>query len=146
MWVLKNINGRNKLKKLLMILGLAALAASVSYAHEGMEMGSNGKSVTVTGILVDVNCYLKDGHTTDDHDSMKRCGRDCLRDGLPAGVLAGKKLYTLVFPGPVFADYVGKQVEISGEVHDGNILIPVKAVVVEKNGKKTIKLKGKTMM
>jgi len=125
---------------------MLGLAATYAYAHEGMEMDSKGKEITVTGTLVDVNCYLKDGQTTDDHDAMKRCGRDCLRDGLPAGLLVDKKLYTLVFPGPVFADYVGKKVEITGEVYDGNILIPVKASVVDKGGKKAIKLKGKVMM
>ena len=134
------------LKKILMILAFVGLVASFAYAHEGMEMESKGKSVTVTGTLVDINCYLKDGHTTDDHDTMKKCGRDCLRDGLPAGVLVDKKLYTLVFPGPVFADHVGKKVEITGELFDENILVPVKASVVEKTGKKVIKLKGKTMM
>jgi hypothetical protein len=134
-------------KKLLMLLAAIGMLASFAYAHEdGMEMGSKGKEVTLSGTLVDINCYLKDGHTGDDHDAMKKCGRDCLRDGLPAGLLVDKKLYTLVFPGPVFADFVGKTVEISGDLHDGNILIPEKASVVEKSGKKPIKLKGKVMM
>ena len=57
-----------------------------------------------------------------------------------------RSLYTLIFPGSVFADYVGKTVEIGGDLHDGNILIPEKASVVEKSGKKSIKLKGKVMM
>lgn len=122
------------------------LAASFAFAHEGMDMGTKGKTVTVTGILVDTNCYLKDGHTGDDHDAMKKCGRDCLKDGLPAGVLVGKKLYVLVFPGSAFADCVGKTVEISGDLHNDNILIPEKASVVEKSGKKAIKLSGKAMM
>jgi hypothetical protein len=134
-------------KKLWMVLMALGLAASFALAHADMDMGGDkGKEVTVTGILVDVNCYLKDGHTGDDHDAMKKCGRDCLRDGLPAGVLVDKKLYVLVFPGPVFADYVGKTVEVSGDLHAENVLIPEKASVVDKSGKKPIKLKGKVMM
>ena len=129
-----------------MLLAMLGLTAAYVSAHEGMEMGSKGKDVTVTGTLVDMNCYLKDGHMTDDHDAMKRCGRDCLKDGLPAGLVVDKKLYAIVFPGPVFADFVGKKVEISGEVYGDNILIPVKASVVEKGNKKPIKLKGKVMM
>jgi hypothetical protein len=135
------------MKKLWMVLMALGLAASFAFAHEGMEMGGDkGKEVTLSGTLVDVNCYLKDGHTGNDHDAMKKCGRDCLRDGLPAGLLVGKKLYMLVFPGSVFADYVGKTVEVSGDLHSDNILIPEKAMVVEKGSKKTIKLRGKVMM
>ncbi len=135
------------MKKFLMLFALLGMLVSVSYAHEHAGMsGGKGKEVTVTGTLVDVNCYLKDGHTGDNHDSMKKCGRDCLKDGLPAGVLVDKKLYIVVFPGSVFMDFVGKQVEISGDVYGDDILIPEKASVVEKSGKKAIKLRGKVMM
>lgn len=130
-----------------MFLAVLGWVSSFSFARAEMEMGGpKGKEVTITGILVDTNCYLKDGHTTDDHDSMKKCGRDCLRDGLPAGVLVGKKLYVLIFPGTVFSDYAGKTVEVSGTQYGDDILIPEKALVVEKDGKKSIKLKGKVMM
>jgi hypothetical protein len=105
-----------------------------------------GKTLVVKGTLVDVNCYLKGGFTTDDHDGMLRCGRDCLQQGLPAGLLVDKKLYLLVFPGKVFADYVGKTLEVSGTLYDGSLLLPGKADVVGKDGKKSIKLKGKVMM
>ena len=136
------------MKKIL--FGLMALGLAVSYAmahdHEGMESKNKGKEVTVTGILVDTNCYLKDGHTNDDHDTMKACGRDCLRDGIPAGVLAGKKLYILVFPANVFSNYAGKTVEITGDLLEGNLLLPEKAFVIEKKEKKAIKLAGKVMM
>ena len=134
------------MKKLLALLAVLGWMGTFAYAHEGMEMGGKGKTVTLTGTLVDINCYLKDGHTTDDHDSMKRCGRDCLKEGLPAGVLVDKKLYVLVFPGPVFSDYVGKTVEVMGDLYGEDVLIPEKASVVEKSGKKPIKLKGKVMM
>ena len=135
------------MKKIWMWVAVAGLAVNFVRANAEMEMaGPQGKHVTVTGILVDTNCYLKDGHTTDDHDSMKKCGRDCLRDGLPAGVLVGKKLYVLIFPGSVFSDYAGKTIEVSGTQYGDDVLIPEKASVVEKDGKKSIKLKGKVMM
>ncbi len=132
------------MKKLWMVLAILALVGS-AFAHEGMDAPS-GKKVTLSGTLVDVNCYLKDGHTGDDHDSMKKCGRDCLNDGLPAGLLVGKMLYVIIFPGPVFADCVGKTVEVSGTVKNGSMLLPEKAFVVEKDKKKPIKLTGKVMM
>src|SRR5690349_3977903 len=99
------------MKKWIMGLALMSLVFSYAYAHEGMD-APKGKTVTVKGTLVDTNCYLKDGHKDDNHDSMKSCGRDCLKDGVPAGVLAGGKLYVLIFPSAVFADFVGKTVEI----------------------------------
>jgi hypothetical protein len=77
---------------------------------------------------------------------MKGCGRECLKDGNPAGVLAGDKLYILIFPPTAFLDEVGKQVEITGDLFNGNQLIPAKAFLVNKGEKKAIKLKGKSMM
>jgi hypothetical protein len=119
------------------------LAGTLSLAWAGAPAG---KDLTVMGLLVDANCYVKGGFTTDDHDGMVRCGRDCLKEGLPAGILVDKKLYLLLFPGKVFADYVGKTMEVSGTLYEGSILLPSKADVVGKDGKKSIKLKGKVMM
>ena len=134
------------MKKIWIVLMALGLAVSFAFADEGKETGEKGKTLMITGILVDVNCYLKDGHKGDDHDAMKKCGRDCLKDGLPAGILVGKKLYMLVFPGPVFADYVGKTVEVTGEMYAENVMIPEKAWVLEEGSKKAIKLRGKVMM
>lgn len=134
------------MKKILAAL-LILIAGGVLSLGRAEEMAkAKGKTVTVTGTLVDTNCYLKDGATGNDHDSMKACGRDCLKDGIPAGVLADGKLYVLIFPAPVFADYVGKAVEITGTLQNESQLLPDKAFVVGKDGKKPIKLAGKVMM
>ncbi len=101
-----------------MLLAVLGWMFSFSFAQAEMEMsGPKGKNVMVTGILVDTNCYLKDGHTTDDHDAMKKCGRDCLRDGLPAGVLVGKKLLC-----PYFSRYgfLGFRRQNGGDFGDPN--------------------------
>jgi hypothetical protein len=104
------------------------------------------KTVTVKGTLVDTTCFLKYGYSADEHDNMKACGKDCLKDGTPAGVLVNGKLYILIFPSRVFANYVGKTVEVTGDLYGDNLLHPRKASVIEKKETKTIKLAGQEMM
>ena len=123
-------------------------AYSACFADD-MQMDKTAKpqKVTVSGTLVDVACYLDDGDAGNDHMDMKKCGTECLKGGSPAGLLVGSKLYTIVFPAPAFADYVGKQVELTGDLYDSTNLLPAKAALVDKDGKKTnISLKGKAMM
>ena len=140
------------MKKIILfaILFVLQVASSSLYAEEmkGMDMGSSGKAMAVTlaGTLVDASCYVEDGATNNDHDGMKACGTECLKGGSPAGLLVGKKLYTLAFPSPVFKDVVGQRLEIIGKLYLGYQLIPVK-VFVDRNGKKEeINIKGKSMM
>lgn len=118
---------------------LADMPVDSTAAHTGQE-------TTLKGILVDVNCYLKDGEKGDDHEDMKACGKACLNQGLPAGLLVGSKLYLLIFPGDSFKDAVGKTVEVKGMVYDGNLMVPSKAFVGTGNDKKPINLKGRVMM
>jgi hypothetical protein len=127
---------------LVLVLGVA-LAYSVCRAD---DMGQKAKTVTLTGTLVDVACYLDDGDLGDDHMGMKGCGAECLKGGSPAGLLVDKTLYVMVFPSSAFAGYVGKKVEITGDEYGTN-LIPKKASQVNSDGsKKTISIKGKAMM
>lgn len=122
------------------------LAYSVGRAEE-KGMGQKAPTVTVTGLLVDMACYLDDGDSGNDHMGMKKCGSECLKSGSPAGLLEGKKLYVLVFPAGAFADFVGKKVEVTGQLYGGTNLIPQKAAEVGMDGqKKNINLKGKAMM
>lgn len=138
------------MKKLLAVLLTVGLvgAYSVARAEEmKMDTGSKTKKETLTGTLVDVACYLDDGDTGNDHGGMKACGTECLKGGSPAGLLVGKKLYILAFPAPVFKDYVGQKLELTGMVYGGSNFIPTKVAVVDKDGKKTeISIKGKAMM
>ncbi len=127
---------------LVLVLGLA-----VSYSIcRAEDMGQKSKTVTMTGILVDVACYLDDGETGNDHMDMKNCGTECLKGGSPAGLLVDKTLYILAFPSSAFANYAGKKVEITGDEYGTN-LIPKKASQVNSDGsKKAISIKGKAMM
>lgn len=136
-----------KFLAVLLMVGLAA-AYTVARAEEmKMDMDGKAKKTTLTGTLVDVACYLDDGDTGNDHGGMKACGTECLKGGSPAGLLVGKKLYIVAFPASAFAEYVGQKLEMTGSVYGGTNLIPNKAAVVDKDGKKKeINLKGKAMM
>lgn len=135
-------------KRLTVLLMTGLMAAPMAGFADDMGMdGGKAKKVTLTGTLVDVTCYLEEGDTGNDHGGMKNCGTECLNGGSPAGLLVDKDLYVLAFPAPVFAKYVGKKVELTGDVYGANNLIPTKAFEVEKDGtKKTIDIKGKAMM
>lgn len=135
-------------------LAVVLLAASAAFfglrAVEipGTETDTTAKprTVTLTGTLVDISCYVEDGYTGNDHGGMKGCGTECLNGGSPAGLLSGKKLYTLAFPAPAFKDYVGQTLEIAGKLYLGDQLVPRKVFVV-KDGKKTeVNIKGKSVM
>ena len=132
---------------LALVLGLMGVGALVRAESMDMSKDEGTKNSTLKGTLVDVACYVDDHLTENDHMGMKKCGTECLKGGSPAGLLVGKKLYILAFPASAFADYVGKQVELTGVVYPGDVLIPKKAAEVGKDGKKNnINLKGKAMM
>lgn len=136
-----------KLLAVLLALGLAAAYSAARAEDMKMDMDGKAKKETLTGTLVDVACYLDDGDTGNDHGGMKACGTECLKGGSPAGLLVGKKLYILAFPAPVFENYVGQKMELTGTVYGETNLIPVKAAVVDKDGKKKdVNIKGKAMM
>ena len=130
----------------LIFWGIALGVRADSMKNMDMGGGTKSKTMTLTGILVDNSCYLEEGATNNDHDGMKGCGTECLKGGSPAGLLVGKKLYTLEFPAPVFKDYVGQKVEITGKVYPGDQLIPKKAFVIKDGKKEEIKIAGKAMM
>ena len=132
------------MKKTFLAVALLALGAG---AWNAWAEKPEGKEAVLSGMLVDTNCYLKYGYGEDDHDSVRACGRDCLKGGVPAGLVVDGKLYVIVFPSHVFADFVGDTVELSGYLFEGSDFLPRKAFVVQKDGKKKeITLRGKVMM
>lgn len=115
---------------------------------EKKDMGgmASGQETTLTGILVDTKCYIGGGAKDNDHMGVKACGTMCLEDGIPAGLLVGDKLYTIVFPSKTFAKFVGQTVEITGSLSNDVFLVPSKAVAKVKGKDVKIKLGGKSMM
>ncbi len=86
---------------------------------------------TFTGILIDTKCYgMNEDNFTNDHMSMKSCGKMCAKMGIPVGLLVdgkkGGKVYVLTIPAPALADYMGEWVRVSGEKVFKGGLIPEK--------------------
>ena len=118
----------SKLYRCIPILGaLAALAAVMilpAYAqHAGHdEHGASAKTITVTGELVDLSCYI--GHEAKGAGHQK-CADTCLKKGLPMGVLTKDgKLYLILEDHAKAAAYASlktkaaKTVTVTGALHE----------------------------
>ena len=101
---------------------LVVLATALSLYGQGEDKSQ------ISGTLVDLSCYAKGGFLTNDHGGMKGCGSMCARAGLPVAVVdAEKKVHVLAAPAPGYADYIAKQVRITGKVgKNADVFIPEK--------------------
>jgi hypothetical protein len=134
-----------KLTALLLILGW--LTAHSAAQADSMDMkAAKPTTVTLQGTIIDLACYFDDGDTGDDHMGMKSCGKACLNQGSPAGLLVKGQVYYLLFPAANFANLVGKTVEITGDLYGTDALIPAKASLVAADGNKPIHWSVKPMM
>lgn len=134
------------MKKLIMWTMVLGWMVSISARADSDTGAVQYKTVTLQGTLIDLSCYLNDGDKGNDHMGMKGCGTACLKQGSPAGLLVGDRIYYLIFPACNFADYVGKTVEVTGDLYGTDALIPAKATWVGTDGKKPIKWSVKPMM
>lgn len=111
------------------VLSLVAFAVGVSCLYAAEER------VTHEGTLVSATCYLADNSATgDDMGGTKHCGRGCLKQGKPAGLLTkDKHFHILDAPSLLLAPYVGQELRVTGI--DYNDVISVKKAEVKKHGK-----------
>jgi len=107
------------MKRTLIPTFLMALATT-AFAHEGHEHAA-GKTVTLTGEVVDITCYMQHPASATGADHAK-CAKSCLAKGLPVGFLASNgQLYTLIGSGhetitTKVADFVGTSSTVTGNV------------------------------
>lgn len=91
-----------------------------------LAYGADDK-VTLEGTLVSSVCYLGGSShpMTNDMGGKKGCGTFCLRKGDPAGLVTNndKQFHALVVSSLVLAPYVGERVRVTGEDHNGAILV-----------------------
>jgi len=98
--------------KLPLLVG-ATLALGVLFAHEEPK----GKTITVTGQVIDTGCYLSHDSKGPDHAA---CAATCAKNGVPLAILdASGKIYM-----PIAADhknqnsklmpFIEKKVKVSG--------------------------------
>jgi hypothetical protein len=113
---------------------LLPAAAGPPAAHEGKHAPEGAakakETVTLTGELVDLRCYLEHGGRGPDH---QQCATLCARDGIPVGLLTeGGKLYVLIVPPSALAASMALTAEVTGSVH-GEAVVP-ESVKVKKGG------------
>lgn len=115
----------------LMITGLAGAIAVGWLATTALAADST--TSTITGELIGVGCYLKEGLHGAGHvkgDAM------CAKAGMPVGVLEKNgKVYTLDVPPKALAPEMAKTVRVTGEIFKGtDVLMPESIQVKDKEG------------
>lgn len=136
---------------LVAVATLTAVAVAQHGSMKGMSMPM-GKTVTVTGILVDTKCYsMNSANTGQDHQTpmgeTKMCAKACATMGLPVGLRTAKgELYILIAPVPAFTEHMAETARVTGtKVYGGGSIRPEKVEVKDATGK-WIELNIKTMM
>jgi len=119
----------SSLSKLLALLAAgAAFAVLPLAAHDGdmpmsgdktghMDMAKSGSTITVTGEVLDMACYLDHGAHGDGHAA---CGEKCIASGLPVGLKSADGMVYLLIGEhkPANADlaqYAAKTVTVKGK-------------------------------
>ncbi len=124
------------------IVSAAALLALAvpALAHEGMEhaMGG-GKSVSVTGELVDMGCWLGHAARGEKHVS---CATKCINQGMPMGLLTSNgKLYLITMdhdnadPYNSLKGMAGKNVTVTGGLLTRSGMTAIEATRFQPAGK-----------
>ena len=88
------------MKKLIALIASTAILVAAAFAHEHEEAGEHhdekdeAQSITVTGEVLDMACYLDHGATGEKH---AECAKTCIESGLPVGIKASDgKTYLLI--------------------------------------------------
>jgi hypothetical protein len=112
---------------------VALVICALAFMLSAQERKAETKAMAITGTLVDLSCYAKFGVTTNDHGGSKNCGAMCAKGGLPVGLVdANKKVHFLGVSSSGYADYVGKELRLTG-MHGkhADVFIPEKLEVKE---------------
>ena len=120
-------------------VGLSAGLPSFAQAHEGEHAeGTEGKTVTVTGELIDTACFVSsDGGAKGAGHAA--CATKCLASGIPAAILpegsdggADAAIYLLTNPAPLAA-FAAKTIKVEGIEHKAAHAIEVKSISVKQS-------------
>jgi Heavy metal binding domain len=110
-------------RMLIVTMMMVFSAATMVLAHEGHEHGKATKPVTLTGEVVDLNCFMMHPESATGPDHAK-CAKSCIGKGLPVGFLADNgTLYSVLgkeheSAGALLAGHVGERSAITGNVFE----------------------------
>ena len=102
-----------------------------------------GETVTVEGVLVDVQCYVLNksklsGAMAADRRVLATCPAEPAKAGIPVAVwngrVAGGELITVASPAYLLADHLAKPVRLTGELIAPRIVKPTKLEVKTLDG------------
>jgi len=129
------------MKRFLGLLSLAAALALVVFtiasaeetkaAPEKKAAEAAAKSVTVSGEVVDMGCYLGHGAMGEKH---KECAVTCVAAGMPIGLLTDKSTLYLLLPPHDNKDAYNKAKELVGDK------VEVSGMPFTRNGTKAIEV------
>jgi hypothetical protein len=115
------------MKKLIAFVASTTIVVAATLAHEGHDEATEAKTVTITGEVVDMACYLDHGATGAKH---AECAKTCIESGLPVGIKASDgKTYLLIGEhkplNKELAAYAAKTITVKGKLatRDGFNLI-----------------------
>jgi hypothetical protein len=90
-----------------------------------------GETVTVEGVLVDMQCYVLNksklsGEMAADRQVLATCSAESAKAGVPVAVwngrVAGGELITVASPAYLLADHLAKPARLTGELNHGHAL------------------------
>jgi hypothetical protein len=109
------------------LLAGAVLALGVVFAHEEPK----GKTITVTGQVIDTGCYVAHGAQGADHAT---CAATCAKNGVPLAILdASGKIFM-----PIAADHKNQNAKLMPFLEKK---VKVSGVLLEKGGVNGIAIK-----
>jgi len=127
------------------VVGMAAIAtASVFWlanaaavrAQVGTSKNTQGREVTMTGRVVDLNSFMTGEYASEDH---AMCTADCIRNGVPAGLETNTDLIILgkgmTGPDKVVLPLAFEQVEVRGKLFEKSGVKYLDIISITKVGK-----------
>jgi hypothetical protein len=87
---------------------------------------------TVEGELVDMHCFTTGAASGEKH---KGCGSKCASSGIPVGITADGKAYTLLTNPKPLAQYMASMVRVTGELNKDTMTVAPDKVEVQQGGK-----------
>jgi len=100
------------------IIGAGLIAVSSVRADEAATKPGSDETVTVTGEVLDMACYIDHGARGEKH---AQCAKTCIESGLPVGIISqdGKAYLITGEHKPLnnqLADYAAKTITVKGKL------------------------------
>ena len=133
------INSKTKtatIAKAVITLAFTTALAAAPLAFAGEEPGKENldSNKTITGVVVDMMCYVDHNAMGEKHAS---CAEKCIQNGGPVGIVSEGKAYLVVGDhkpmNDELAQYAGKTVTVKGKVASNGGMTMIENAEIVKN-------------